>query len=172
MKKKSLLIALVIIVADAAAVLYFWQGKGHLALTSPGAELQLRGLFSSTVVIRSDSGPQKVAARVYRPSQLTLTGGRDGDTWQLQSQGPWNGLGKITVLPGKTTTVTLGAPLVIKPRASAGSQRGFVDFGLYGQAGEKYSNVITRNGRRITAPAVRILDEQGNVLASGQFGYG
>jgi len=47
-----------------------------------------------------------------------------------------------------------------------------VGFSMIGQAGEDYGIRVVKNGRRLPAPKVKIVDEAGKVLASGKFAYG
>ena len=43
---------------------------------------------------------------------------------------------------------------------------------LAGPGGERYRPVVTKNGVRLPAPGLKIVDEQGEVLAEGKFQYG
>ena len=38
--------------------------------------------------------------------------------------------------------------------------------------GERYTNIVLKNDQRMPAPGVRVLDREGNILASGSFSYG
>lgn len=172
MKKRGILISVGIIAVALGAVLFLWQSKGYIALETPGAELYLRtGLFTRATV-RTGSGPREVPARVYAPSRLRLTRTKDGDTWQLESRGPWGELARIKVESGRTTTVKFGPPLLIRPEVRLGGGQVSVDLSIIGQAGETYRNVITKNNRMVSEPEVKIIDPSGTVLASGRFKYG
>ncbi len=92
--------------------------------------------------------------------------------WQISSRGPWGDLSRVKVKNEETTVVKLGPPLLIKPKISQRSSLVSIDFSMTGQAGEHYSASVTKNGRRLAAPGLKIVDEAGKVLASGKFEYG
>jgi len=172
MKKRDILLAVGIIAIALLAVLFFSQRKGYIRIATPGVELQLRGGFAHRTTVRSGPEPTEVHACRYEPILLKTTQQQDGNTWQLQCTGPWGKLAKIAVADGQTTTIDAGAPLLLKPEVSRTADRVFIGFCIYGQAGEKYGNVIFKNGRRASAPKVRIIDKAENLLASGAFRYG
>ena len=175
MKKKDIWIS-VAIIAVACLAFYFYslqkQQEGYIRIDGSGAELQLgSGLFSTTKIT---SGPKPVAvrARAYRPKRLSITMKENNDTWRIDSRGPWGNLSKIKVENDETTVLKLGPPLLIKPKIRQGSSLVSVDFSITGQAGEHYGEGIAKNGRRLAAPGLKIVDEAGKVLASGKFEYG
>jgi len=172
MKKRDILLAVGIIAIALLAILLFSHRKGSIRIATPGVELQLRGGFAHRVTVRSGPEPTEVRACRYEPILLKTTRQQDGNTWQLQCMGPWGKLQKITVADGQTTTIDAGAPLLLKPEVSRTRDQVFIGFCIYGKAGEKYGNVIFKNGRRASAPEVRIIDKAGDLLASGRFQYG
>jgi hypothetical protein len=46
-----------------------------------------------------------------------------------------------------------------------------IGFTIVGRAGEEYETVV-KNGKRTPTPTVKIVDSEGNTLASGKFEYG
>jgi len=146
--------------------------EGYLALNAAGVTLQLKGGFWHNRTLRSDSQRTAVPAQAYQPIRLELTRTQDGDTWQMVSGGPWGELSRIEVERGKTAAVELGPPLTIKPLVEVLPGRVFVELQIFGRAGERYSNLVCRNDRRIEAPKVTILSEGGTTLAFGSFQYG
>jgi hypothetical protein len=147
--------------------------KGFIKIDTAGAELQLRGGRFGTTKTASSSGPVMISAGTYRPQRLTITTGQNGDRWRIESRGPWGKLEQIEVKKNQTTTLELGPPFVIKPEVSKNSpQQVSIGLSIIGKAGEQYRNVVTKNEQRIPAPKVKILDEAGTVLASGNFEYG
>ncbi len=175
MKKKGILIVVGVVAAVAIGVgvaQHFWPGQGYLVVDTPGAELALHRRFSLDVGVRSDSRPRKIAARAYRPRSLHLTRTVDGDTWLLVARGPWGDMTTIKVKNDSTTTVKPGPPLQVKPKIRQGRGQVSVDLAIYGQAGERYDNVIHKNGRRLGPPLIKIIDQDGTVLAQDDFEYG
>ncbi len=174
MKKRNILISIAIIAAAVLVLCFYSRGKGRIAIVAGGANatLQLRsGLFTKTTVING-TDPYPVKARVHRPVQLSLSMKQDSNTWQLDSRGPWGDLSTIKVTNNNTTVLKLGPPFLIKPKVRKSGSNVSIDFAVIGQASEQYRNSIMQNNRRVPAPKLKIVDEVGNVLASGKFAYG
>jgi hypothetical protein len=172
MKKQSFLILEVIIAFALGSTLAVAESKSRVLFSTPGAELQLRYLLIKTMTLTSSAQPIEIPARTYAPRRLTLTVKKDDQTWQMTSQGPWGDIARIKVSSGATTPIRCGPPFKVVPKTSVSHGQVSVDFAILGQGGEQYSKTITKNGSRVSAPRVKILDEQGKVLTSGQFTYG
>lgn len=172
MKQRDILISLGVIVIALCVILFLRPGKGYIALETPGVELELHGGLFTNMVLRSESKQNEVAARVYTPKLLRLTGKENGDAWLLESSGPWGNLSRIKVTKAQTTTVKLGPPLLIKPEARYSNGQVSVEWSIIGQAGEKYRNVVLKNGSRSPEPKVKIFDQDGKVLVEDKFAYG
>jgi hypothetical protein len=172
MKKKYLFISIII---AACLAFYFWpRQKGYIEIDTSGTHATLRlhhGLFSRTTV-SSDKQPSAVRVDLYSPQWLQLRGRQDGDTWQIDSSGPWGRLERIEVRKEETTVLRLGPPLLIKTNVANRGSQVLIAFTIIGQAGECYGNVITKNGRSASTPELKIIDEGGKVLAAGRFQYG
>jgi hypothetical protein len=68
---------------------------------------------------------------------------------------------------------TAGAPIVVKTDVQrSGASEVSVGLRLEGQAGEQYRPVVKKNGTSVPAPALRIVNEAGKVVAQGNFKYG
>jgi hypothetical protein len=97
-----------------------------------------------------------------------------GNAWMLGGRARWGKLGRFRVGPGETFAVQAGAPLV--GTADVGPPKdGIVeiDYMFLDRDGERYSAQVVVNGAvRQLPPSLRILDESGQVLATGQFEYG
>ncbi|MHC4489242.1 MAG: hypothetical protein ACYSW7_08730 [Planctomycetota bacterium] len=172
MKRKDIWISVAIIAVACLAFCFHSQQKGYIRIDGPSAELQLgSGLFSTT---KLTSGPKPVAlrARAYRPKRLSIEMKENNNTWRIDSRGPWGELSRVKVKNDETTVLKPGPPLLIKPKISQRSSLVSVDFSIIGQAGEHYGNSIMKNNRRVSAPKLKIVDETGEVLASGIFSYG
>ncbi|MEN6576225.1 MAG: hypothetical protein ABFD90_07770 [Phycisphaerales bacterium] len=172
MKNRYAILVFGVVGIALAGTYLFARQEGYLVIDAPGVTLQLQGAFGHHRTLESRAEPVAVPAHTHRPTSLELRWMRDGDTWQMWSQGPWGELGRIRVQRGQTTTIRLGPPLLVKPNVGILQGQVSVDLRIFGQAGEQYTNLICRNDRRIAAPQVAILDEAGTVLASGAFEYG
>jgi hypothetical protein len=176
MKKRDIWISVAIIAAAVLILMLFSgsSGKGQIKIDAGGAiaELQLAGGLFSKATINSGAEPAKVSVRAHRPVQLSLSMKQGGDTWQIDSRGPWGKLSKISVNKNDTTVLKLGPPFLIKPGVRKSGSNVSIDFAIIGQASEQYQSVIRKNNRSVPAPKAKIIDETGNVLASGKFEYG
>jgi hypothetical protein len=173
MKRKDILISLAIMAACFGALfLYSFTNSlvhGYIEIDSGDAnvELLLNGsLFTQDIKI---TGKESVLinARVTRPKALTISKTQDSNSLQLVSYGPWGDLSRIKIKNNQTLKLEVGPPLVIKPLLSNRSGIVTIGFAVVGQAGEHYQ--IPRGK---TNPSVKIMDENGNTLASGNFAYG
>jgi len=176
MKKRDIWISVAIIAAAVLILMLFSSSssKGQIKIDAGGAiaELQLAGGLFSKATISSGAEPAKVSAQAHRPEQLSLSMKQGGDTWQIDSRGPWGKLSKISVNNNDTTALKLGPPFLIKPGVRKSGSNVSVDFAIIGQASEQYQNVVRKNNRAVPAPKAKIIDETGNVIASGKFEYG
>lgn len=174
MKKRDILISIAIIAAALLLLFLYSQGKGRIKIDAGGADttLRLSNNWLSTTTISSGIGPATISARLHRPRWLKVSMQQGGDTWQLESRGPWGELSKILVKNNDIAVLKLGPPFQIKPKVRRTGSRVSIDFAIMGQAGERYRNSIMLNNRRVPAPKVKIVDEAGSVIASGKFAYG
>ena len=150
------------------------SSEGRIKIDAGGAvaELELAGGLFDTVTISSGAEPIKVDARTYHPQSVSISMQQGSDTWQIDNRGPWGKSSTIDVKNNETTVLRLGPPFIVKPGINKSGSTVSIDFSIFGQAGEKYQNYAKKNNSRVPAPKVRIVDEAGNVLASGRFEYG
>ena len=174
MKKRDIWISVAIIAIAVLAFYFYSQGKGRIKIDAGGAAatLHLRSSWLSKATISSGAEPSKVSSRVHRPVQLSLSMKQDSNTWQLDSRGPWGDLSTIKVTKNNATVLKLGPPFLVKTNVRKSGSNVSIDFAVIGNAGEHYGNSIMRNNQRAPAPKLEIVDEAGNVLASGKFAYG
>lgn len=174
MKKKDIWISLAIIACSGLAVLYYTQRKGYVGIDAGGAdaELQLNSSWLVHTHITSDDKPAAIGARIYRPQFLRLSMKQNGNTWRIDSSGPWADLSRIKVRNNEATAIRLGPPFLIKPEIRKKGSRLSIYYAIIGQAGEQYRNFVTQNNRTVTGAKINIIDETGNVLESGRFKYG
>jgi hypothetical protein len=170
MKKKDLLISLAIIAVSGGFLYFYTRRTGYIQLDASGvdARLQLRSSLLGKTTIRSDREPVAVRARIHRPQYLTLSIDYKGRSCLMNSRGPWGEYAKIGVESKKTTVVKIGPPFLIQPAIRKnGSCIQLRDFSIIGRAGEKY-----QYGNWASTPKIKIIDEKGNILASGNFKFG
>jgi len=174
MKKRDIWISVAIIAAAVLLLLISLQKKGRLQIDAGGAvpALRLSNSWLDKTMISSEAQPYKISARLHRPQWLKLSMQQGSDTWRLESRGPWGELSTIRVKSNDTTVLKLGPPFQIKTKALFTGTKVSIDFNIIGTAGEQYRNMIIQNNKRAPAPGVKILDEDGFILASGKFAYG
>ena len=177
MKKRDIWISVAIIAAAVLLLFSYSQDKGQkgqIKIDAGGAvaKLQLAGGLFNKATISSGAGLTKVKAGVRRPEWLKMSMQQGSSTCQLDSRGPWGDLSTIKVTNNNATALRLGPPFLIKPKVRKSGSNVSIDFAVIGNAGEHYGNSIMRNNKRAPAPKLEIVDEAGNVLASGKFAYG
>ena len=174
MIKRDIWISVAIIAIAVLLLFLSLQKKGRLQIDAGGAvtTLRLRNSWLGKTTISSEAQTSKVSARLHRPQWLKLSMQQAGDTWRLESRGPWGELSTIRVKNNDTTVLKLGPPFQIKPKVLFTGTKVSIDFNIIGKAGEHYRNMIMQNNKRTPAPKVKIIDEDGSVLATGKFAYG
>ena len=146
--------------------------KGYISIDTPGVKMRLRSGQFDKAKITSRERPVKVSALVYHPQSLSIEAKKDDHTWRINSFGPWGKLSTISVNDNGTTILKLGPPFLIKPGVRESSSIVSINPSIIGRAGEHYSTAVTKNGKRLAPPTLKIVDEAGNVFASGKFEYG
>jgi len=174
MKKRDIWISVAIIAAAVLLLYSYSQGQGRIKIDAGGAAvtLQLRSGWLGKATISSGAEPATVRGRVHKPRRLSLSMKQDSNTWQIDSRGPWGKLSKIKVSNNDTTVLKLGPPFLIKPKVRKSGSSISIDFAIIGQASEQYQNFARKNNRSVHEAKAKIIDEAGNVLASGKFEYG
>jgi len=176
MKKREIWISAVIIAAAVLILMLFSgsSGKGQIKIDAGDAEatLRLRGGWSNSQLIKSKAEPVIIRSGTYKPVRLSISMKQDGDSWLLYSSGPWGDLSTIRIRKDNSTVLELGQSFLIKPSISKSSSLASIGLSIIGRAGEHYGAVVTKNGKRLPTPKLKIVDEAGNVLASGRFEYG
>ena len=171
MNKKTVFIAFILLVVVFAVGFFLYSRQsGYIKVEPPGYSLNLRGGFWGSKTIWSSGEPEKIHIGKYRPSYANYFKEHNGDRWQLYSS--LNELPGIKVAKGRTVSLKLGPPLIVKADVKRNWDRVTIAPSITGCAGELYSNRVRKNGKSLPAPKLKIVDEAGNVLASGKFEYG
>jgi len=172
MNKKGILISIAVIAAVALAFHFYSRQQGYIKIDTAGVEMQIRSRWFDRTRIASGAEPVTVSARVYRPKRLSIAAKQGGDTWRINSSGPWGKLAKIRVKNNETTVLKLGPPFSVKPDVRRRGKKVLIGLSIIGRAGEHYSALVMKNGRHQAAPKSKIMDESGKIIASGKFEYG
>jgi hypothetical protein len=98
----------------------------------------------------------------------------EGNKWTFTGSRNVGQLAEFEIMAGQETEFKIGPPFLVIPKATVRANPAKIDisFTLQGQAGEQYGNRVTKNGREQPRPRFEIMDESGNILASGKFEYG
>ncbi len=174
MKKKSLYILIVILGFLLLAVLIYAKPQGYIKIDTSGvtSKMKIRTRWWHDEWITSEGEPVAVRVRTYWPKYIELKTKKDRAEWTALGYGPWGKLAKIKVNQGKTTVLKLGPPLIVRADVRPRGIRNIsIGLSILGQAGERYSRV-TKNGKHMPAPTLKIVDESGKILSSGKFEYG
>lgn len=82
----------------------------------------------------------------------------------------------LEVAAGETTTIAFGPPLVaevtVRQMGDADPRRVRFDLALKGRGGERYLPALSKNGMPSRPPEFDVVDETGNVRATGTFEFG
>jgi len=174
--KKIIVIPVIIVALIGLIIFYYSQQTGYIKIEAPGFEtdLNLSGRWGSKAISVLGSAPVGIRTGTYKPERIVVRLTKTSDQWWsiLCRREPWGKLATINVAKGETTTLKLGPPLVIRTDVQRRNSTVSIGLTVVGQAGEHYSpQVLTHNGP-LPAPAVTIVDESGQELASGKFEYG
>jgi hypothetical protein len=177
MNKTRALIGLAVI-AVAIAVAYFAGsgGAGFVQIDASGfhADVELRGGWPRKAVTVSQSEPAKAPAATYRARRVVLRVEEGSDKWWslLVRRGPWGDLATVKVVEQQTTTLALGPPLTIDAGVKRKGRAVSIGLSVIGRAGEHYGPQLLSSDGPSPPPRLKIMDETGNILASGKFEYG
>jgi hypothetical protein len=96
------------------------------------------------------------------------------NAWSFTCYRDTGSLKNFEITKGQTTSIKIGPPFQVKTTAQRNKDTVVIGCTLVGQAGEQYrpDSRIKRNGRRVSPPILRIIDEGGDVIYSGRFKYG
>ena len=174
MEKKIILFLTAVILILVAAVIVQSRQTGYIKLETLGfdAHMNLRSGWWNKVLVQSSDEPVKVRVGTYRPTYAEITAKMDGNKWTIDAHGgPWGKLSTIKVEKDQTTVLKPGPTFMVEADVRSRTNRISIGFSIIGQAGEHYE-MVTKDGRRIPAPRLKIVDQAGTILASAKFEYG
>ncbi|HUW18699.1 MAG TPA: hypothetical protein VMW16_05305 [Sedimentisphaerales bacterium] len=176
MKKRDIWICLAIIAGAIAVLNLYWRREGYIKVDTPGfhTTVHLRRGWWRSAVAMSDKGPVKVHAGAYKLTQAKLRAEESQDKWWtiLCRDGRGRKQSRIQVTDGETTVLKLGPPLTVHPEVWRRGRDVSIGLSLIGQGGEHWIPQVLTPKKPLPAPRLKIVDESGNVLASGKFEYG
>ena len=140
MKKRDILISLAVIGASIVAVWTCLQMKGQVRIDVVGAEaiLQLKDGWLGQTAVTSRLQTSDLRTGVYNARRVTVSTEQNGQTWRIESLGPWGELSRIRIKRNETTTLRLGPPFLVKPQINRTGSVVSVGYSIVGQAGEHY----------------------------------
>ena len=173
--KKIIVIPLIVVVLIGLILFYYSQQTGYVKLETPGVTVNLRGLhgvFWKNLQLGPSTDPVKIHVGQYLALFGNLVMNAGGDKWVASFDGAQDVSSRITITNGRTTTLKFGPPLNVKTKVESAGRQVLIGLSITGQSGERYNPQFMKNGSGLDAPRLKIMDEAGNVLASGKFEYG
>ncbi len=178
MRKAMTVLLLVIFAVPVSLCAQETSQKGTVKIDSPTSEVMVRaGQVVYTLKPGSETQLEPgtyvpVALRIVKPGKVEEGSREKAPLWVLAGKAPWGKLDGLTVEADKTVSLSPGEPVAVKVNTQAAGRDASIGFEFIGNVGESYSPVISCDGKQMPAPSIKILDEKGNVLASGSFSYG
>ena len=181
MRRFSLAVVLVFSLLAALSVQSATKPAGKLNVPN-GLSLELKINGKATLVPTGRDVP--MPSGTYEPASLTCGAEGPGlkgkaELWTIKVAPPnWGKIKGIPVQEGATTTLEAGPPftlktLVYKAENAGGAKVVPFTILIFGKAGELYDlNSFKKGLSQAPSVALQVLDEKGNVLASGTLGYG
>ncbi|MBN1806598.1 MAG: hypothetical protein JW837_15220 [Sedimentisphaerales bacterium] len=94
------------------------------------------------------------------------------NTWDFTSYRDTGSLKNFEITKDRMTSFKIGPPFKIETTMRNSGDRVNINFKLIGQASEQYGPDFKRNGKRVSPPILKIIDERDNVVYSDRFEYG
>ena len=138
----------------------FYNSSGKTKIILAGSVI---AISVSVIMILPSSSSQVSSYKKLRHLSMTDT---NGDKWTLKllKGQPWSRF--------KDKADKLGPPLLVKTDMRVKNFDVSIGLTVEGQAGEKYAGGAEKNGKRLPPPKLKIIDEAGEIIDSGQFEYG
>lgn len=151
---------------------------GTLVVESNDADVELRLWSDAADQYLPQGRLWPLPAGEYRAIHAILTrADASGEVWEFPSN-PFSALTRLgplehfTIEPGKTTSIKIGPPFVIKADVQiTDSERVSITPILVGCAGEEYTSACRQGQQRPSPVALKIVDEEGTVLFAEKLTY-
>lgn len=172
MKKKAIILVVLASVVALYVAFALTAKHGEIAVEGTGVTMKVESLFRR---VRLSGGVAATRVRTgrYRPVSIALESADDkGETWTIESRGPWGDLDRIVVREDATTLLRVGPPLVLAAVPNGSGRTVSFSFTVKGCSGETYEPIVQNGRRAAPLPPLEIVAEDGRVLASGKFEFG
>jgi hypothetical protein len=178
MRKLSLVAAVLVCFAAAFTVESATKATGTLKVSSPGVALELKIGEKPAPVPNGKEFP--VPAGTYATARITCAAKSTKappEIWTIKSTGPFGKLTQIIVAEGQLTDIEAGPPFTLKVSVSnptaTGGKPVLIGMTIVGKSNEVYAaNTLLRGQSVAPPPQIKIVDEKGTTLATGNFEYG
>ena len=165
MKTQHLLIAIGVVVA-VVLLASLLKRPAQTPVASGPQQTAVPQAGAPQTAVPQPAVPQPASQVSQQGSSLRKTDA-GGATWSLDLAGG------MSFQALASYGVPTGAPIVVKTDIQrAGDREVAVGLRLEGQAGEQYRPVVKKDGVQVAAPALRIVNEAGKVIAQDTFKYG
>jgi hypothetical protein len=146
---------------------------GYVKTTAPGALLRFGSEAREfRVELHGDKAPLPVGEHLAFNIQ-TCTWDEEGHRYRVQCLNPPENWGSVEIKEGETTVLEFGPPLVIETDPVREGEDIVVNVEVWGQYGERYfPYCLTDGGKLEWRKDIRIFDEKGTELDSGNFEWG
>jgi hypothetical protein len=141
---------------------------GGLDVEFPDAEVELWSDACCQAVGGSGGKWQLPAGRYRANTWAVHCRDAEGNRWTLKSGSTGGKLNDFTIPIGGTASFSLGPPLALLTSSRREGATVTLQLLLVGQSEEAYVPVVEKDDKPMTPPKMKILDESGKVLASGE----
>ena len=145
---------------------------GTLDVGDIGAALRLDA-DTGKVELGEQGGRWSLPAGAYRVQSITLARkDKDGNDWYVFGSAKDIPVGEFQIVAAQVTRLKLGPPISVGAEVAVKDGEAGISLRLTGQGGERYCAAMVMNENLKGAPNIRITNELGEELDSGQFRYG
>lgn len=146
---------------------------GAVAITAPGAIVRCDKM-PGAYRLAMHGKPVPLPAGEYDVHGIQIcTWNDDGFRYRLQCLSRPEEVNRLQIKEGETTTIQIGPPITVKANPKRKGDDIVVDVEVWGAHGERYFPYGIPDGGPLEGkPGIKITDEDGAELASGNFEYG
>jgi len=146
---------------------------GAVEIMAPGSIIRC-DMMPGEYRAATRGGPAALPAGEYEVRGIQIcTWDDEGFRYRLQCLSRPEAVDHFQITEGETTVIEIGPPLTVKANPVRDGENIVVNVEVWGAHGERYFPYGIPDGGRLEGkPGIKIFDEQGNELASGDFEYG